>query len=462
MKNAALLIGFIVLFNLAYAQNKLFNLGCELRPRLLLDDGYKTPKLKNKKPLAYITQRTRLNVGFQKNILEAYISVQDIRFWGGDNKYKENGVLGNTESLSLHQGWFMFNPNQMISIKIGRQLFQYDDQRILSSRNWNDYQITYDAVLLKFDDAITKLDIGLTWNSETSKNLIYPDEKFKVFDFIRYERQLYNFNLSIIGLLTGNTINDSVETIFLCGTYGLNLNYIKKGFKMRSSVYYQNNLNNNGQNINAYCFSIFAKQNIFQKKASIGIGLDYLSGNDETNINNDYQSTNHRFDILYGRRHSWYGYMDFFSTTPEQGLQDYMIKTEYIPIKNLTLQADYHFFLLAENKYNIEEQTVKLSKNLGSEFDFTLKWKILEEASLQAGYSFYLMTNSLKQIKEVRNEKLRFPQFAYVMITVKPILFDIKNSQPKSHTHLQFTKADTQPIIAKEYVSPTLKNRKKE
>jgi hypothetical protein len=175
--------------------------------------------------------------------------------------------------------------------------------------------------------------------------------------------------------------------------------------------------------VNAYCFSIFAKQTIFQKKASIGIGLDYLSGDDEATLDNSYQNTNHRFDILYGRRHGWYGYLDYFSTTPEQGLQDYMIKTEYNFTKKIRLQADYHYFMLAENKFDLENHVVQLNKNLGHEFDFTLKWKITEEASLQAGYSFYLMTNSFRQLKGVYNENLRVPQFTYIIITVIPMLF---------------------------------------
>ena len=120
--------------------------------------------------------------------------------------------------------------------------------------------------------------------------------------------------------------------------------------------------------------------------------------------------------------------MDYFSKIPEQGLQDYMIKTEYKPTKKIALQADFHYFMLAANKYNSEDKTVKISKNLGHEFGFTLKWKIIEEASFQAGYSFYLMTNSLKQIKEIYNQELRFPQFAYIMFTVKPILFDFNSN----------------------------------
>ena len=423
MKKLTFLIAFVVAFYVTLAQDSLFNFGAELRPRMLIDNGYKTPKSSENNPLSYISQRTRLSTGFKKDKLETYISIQDIRIWGDDNNYKGNGVYGNTESLSLHQAWFLLKPSRNISAKIGRQLFKYDDQRILSSRNWNDYQGSYDAVLFQLNDSINKIDIGLTWNSETSKNLFYPDEKFKVFDFIRYERQIHNFNLSVIGLITGNTINDTTERIYLRGTYGMNLNYKNNGLRIKSSAYYQNNLNNNGINVNAYCFSIFAKQSVFQKKAFIGIGLDYLSGNDETNTSNNYQNTNHRFDLLYGKRHGWYGYMDYYSTTPEQGLQDYMIKSEYFPTKNLTLNIDYHYFILAENKFDFEDQSIILDKNLGHELDFTMKWKIIKEVSFQAGYSFYFTTNTLQQIKEIQNKELRFPQFAYFMITVKPLLF---------------------------------------
>lgn len=408
-----------------FSQNNSFSLGMELRPKALIDIGYKCPKTIYETPLTYILQRSRINASLKSNKLKTYISVQDIRIWGDENNFTKSGVFGNSESVSIHQAWFLLNPAKNISVKIGRQLFSYDDQRIISSRNWNDYQVSYDAVLFQVIDTINKLDIGLNWNSETSKSLYFPEEKFKTFDFIRYERQIHDFNFSSIALLTGNTINDSSKYIYLRGTYSLNLNYKKNGFKLNSSVYYQNNLNNKGQNLNppsertsAYCFSIFANKNIFQEKAFIGIGLDYLSGNDGTNSNNTYQNTNHRFDILYGKRHGYYGYMDYFSTSPEEGLEDYMLKTGYKFSKKISLNADYHYFRLAENKFDLEDPTIKLNKNLGHEFDFTLKWEIIDEASLQAGYSFYLMSNSLKQIKNVHNKELRFPQFAYILIKI--------------------------------------------
>jgi Alginate export len=416
---------FVILLNTTYSQNSSLCFGLELRPRTLIDNGYKCPKSVEENMLLSISQRTKLNIVYQKEKVKAYLSIQDVRFWGDDNNYKENAVFGNTESLSLHQAWFLIKPTKKKSFKIGRQLFKYDDQRILSSRNWNDYQVAYDAVLFQFNDTVNRLDIGLSWNSETSKTFLYPKEKFKIFNFIRYEKQICSFNFSAIGLLTGNTVSDTAEQLYMRGTYGLNLNYKKKDFKIRSSIYYQNNLNNNGKKINAYCFSIFAKQNLFQEKFNFGIGLDYLSGNDETKFDNNYQNTNHHFNILYGRRHALYGYMDYFSTTPEQGLQNYMFKTECRITKNTRLQIDYHCFLLAENKLNIDKPSIKLNKNIGQEFDFTLKWSFMEEVSLHAGYSFYLMTNSLKYIKAVQKEDLRFPQFAYVMIIVKSVNFNV-------------------------------------
>lgn len=423
MKKQALLFVLIISCGLIKAQNKSFNLGIEIRPRFLLDEGYRTPKSINEKTYSYVTQRTRLSAGYKKNKLQAYVSIQDIRFWGGDNKFKQSGVFGNTESLSLHQAWFALNPIKTISLKIGRQLFKYDDQRIISSRNWNDYQLTYDAVLIKFVKNKNALDIGITYNTESTNNNIFPNSKFKIFDFIRYQRQLNNLKLSAIALLTGNTINDSCDQIYLRVTYGLNANYILHDLKIRSSFYFQNNLNNNGEDVRAFCFSIFAKKNVLQQKLNVGVGLDYLSGNDETKTNEDYKICNHRFDILYGRRHGWYGFMDYFSTTPEQGLLNFMLKLEYLFNNKISLQADFHHFSLAENKYDLQDGNSKINKYLGQEFDFTLKWKIIEEASLQAGYSFFLMTNSLKQVMEVNNEELKFPQFAYLMITVKPMLF---------------------------------------
>ena len=74
MKNIVFLIMLVMSLNVVRSQNKMLNFEAELRPRILIDNGYKSPKLFEEKPLAYITQRTRLNTGFQNNKLKAYLN----------------------------------------------------------------------------------------------------------------------------------------------------------------------------------------------------------------------------------------------------------------------------------------------------------------------------------------------------------------------------------------------------
>ncbi len=398
-------------------------INAELRPRFILDNGYIKPRTSEDKPLSYVTQRTRLNAFYNKEQLETYISIQDVRFWGGDNKYKESGTSGNTESLSLHQGWIKLKPGPRISLTAGRQLFIYDDQRILGARDWNDAQVTYDALLFRFDDTLNRLDLALTWNAESSSSSLFPEEKFRLFDFVRYERVIDPVNVSVIMLLTGNTINDTTETLFLRGTFGLNLTARINDLNARATLYHQRHLNLQGGELNAYCLSFFISQRFFRGKATAGAGLDFLTGQDGTNQDADYQGTDHRFDILYGKRHGFYGYMDYFSNLPHQGLQDYMLKTEYKPHPSLSVQADYHYFMLATHRIDAEDPAKRLPNQLGQELDFLISWNPSREINLKAGYSFYLTTRTLEQVKEVYGTDIRFPRFAYLMLTVKPEIF---------------------------------------
>ena len=101
--------------------------------------------------------------------------------------------------------------------------------------------------------------------------------------------------------------------------------------------------------------------------------LDSGSVIDETNTNADYQNTNHRFDILYTRRHAWHGYMDYISTLPDQGLQEFMIKPDYKPFANLFNRTDDHYLMLAAVNLDIYDMGRITSKQLVHEIDFVLK-----------------------------------------------------------------------------------------
>ena len=401
----------------AYTQ---LRLEAELRPRVLLDNGYSIPKPADSPTHLYISQRTRLNTLFTGEKLETFISIQDVRIWGDDDNFKASGMLGNTQSVSLHQGWFLLRSSDWFSLKVGRQLFSYDDQRILSARNWNDYQVTYDAVLARFGSGINRVDLGISWNAESSKHTILPRGKLKTLDFLRYERDAGSLKWSAIALVTGTPVSDTADDIWYRATLGTNLEFSEEGTQVRASFYRQSHLNQAGGKMSAFCFSLNYGIEIIPGRLIGSAGLDFLSGQDDITASPEYRETDHAFELFYGRRHGWYGYMDYFSTMPSQGLQDYMVQLKYTFSEAASLAADYHYFRLAARMADPGQPGVAMIKELGSELDVTLNWKLSEVAALQAGYSFFSATNTLEAIRGVRGTELKFPQFVYLMVTVKP------------------------------------------
>ncbi|NLU39655.1 MAG: alginate export family protein [Bacteroidales bacterium] len=395
----------------------------EFRPRMIIDGGYKTIKLESDPVFVYISQRSRVNLSYKKNKLETYFSIQDVHVWGDDDMYSSSGVSGNSKGINLYQAWFTLKPSSHISIKTGRQQFNYDDQRLLASRNWNEYQVTYDAILLNWSKENNKLDLATSWNSSGSSSPLYPKGKIKTMSFARYEKTSGPFNLSGIALFTGYTKADTLTDIAFTGTYGINLLFQKNDINARITGYYQHNINELNGKISAYCLSLLAQKSFLEKKASLALAADFVSGNDGTNTANEYLKVQHRFSQFYGNRHGLLGYMDYFTSVPNQGLQDYMLKAEYKFSKSTLFQADYHYFRLNNNGYDPVNPSIEINKELGSELDLTLQWKIMSEVSLQAGYSMFVATETLEKLKNVYNKETKFPQFAYIMISVKPTFF---------------------------------------
>lgn len=397
------------------AQNSKLQMSAELRPRIIFDGGYKIPKENKKDSPFYTTQRTRLNALFINDKIQSYISLQDVRLWGADDNFKKSGVYGNTQSLCLHQAWVKINITKPLTLKVGRQIFSFDDQRIISARNWNDYQVTYDALLAEYKTDLHWLHVGLSYNTGHKTDLLLAPEKFKTFDFIHYQYQLNQFTLSCVSVLTGNTLSDTSHQVFYRGTYGVYTHYKTNTSNARLSAYYQHNMNDIGGQISALCVSGYFEY-AWIEALSLGLGYDYLSGNDEASRS----KTNHRFDILYGRRHGWYGYMDYFSNTPEQGLQDCMAKLTYKPKKEVRIELHYHYFMLAADQFDPINLSKKLSPKLGNELDLKMKWKFNEIATIECGYSIYGTSTTLEQLKKLKDGDLKTPQFCYFMLTIKP------------------------------------------
>lgn len=369
----------------------------EVRPRFYFDHGYKNPDVAFSDTKIYLSQRSGLACNYQNKKITAYIHMRDARVWGDDNLYGNTGQSGNSNSMVIHQSWINLHLETNLSIKTGRQILAYDDERVLSARNWNDFQVTYDAVKILYKIKNSNIDGVLSWNNSKKASVYFPAQRIKSTNFIHYKYQNKKSDFTMLFLISGKTESDTSTVIAWKNTFGTGYSYYLEKWRINVNLYLQNNFKTPD-----YCLSAKAERTAGNWK--IAVGADILSG-----------SNNHSagFDILYGKRHGYYGYMDYFNTTPKNGLVDIFAKTSWKPSEKLLLSLQCHEFT-----FHQRPEDAALSRSLGQELDFTMKYQFTKEVSLQPGYSIFLPTKTF-EIEKSCNSGLGVQQFIYLTINGK-------------------------------------------
>ena len=305
----------------------------------------------------------------------------------------------------------------------------YDDQRLLSARNWNQNSLSYDALVYKFNKNTFLFDLGFSLNNQR-ENVFgndYPPNIMKTLNFLYLKKQFSKLNISILGIASGYQKDGTAETIYLRATTGSYLEYKTENLFVSASGYYQFGKNKTGMDVNAYLLSANAKYNIWKFK--IGVGIDVASGKNKLKTDSSYINKDQMFSVLYGSRHKFYGNMDYFSYLPIAtsggGLVDIFATLNYKLSSTTGLGVAYHFFALQNNVIDptyTEQDTKALKKSLGSELDLNFSWTLSKIINLKGGYSFMLPTNSLEIVQGIDPGKSNFSSWAWIMLTVKPKL----------------------------------------
>ncbi len=381
----------------------------------------------------FISQRTRLNLYYSHPKFKIGFSIQDVRVWGDEQLVTSTGVYGDNASLDLNEGWIEIFAGKFNSFKIGRQYWTYEDERLFARRNWNQSSVKYDGLLYKFEPEKIKIHLGLSLNN-TIENILGNDytlgNRIKSQNILYISKKIDNrLNVSLQALATGFQKQGTTSTIYVKGTYGLYVNYKPGKFAIKANGFYQNGKNITGNTVSAYFASLRGEVNL--NSLVTDAGIDYHSGQDASNDNTGYREKDHLFDLFYGGRHQYYGYMDLFDnlskSTLNAGLVDIYAGLKYKVTKKSNLAVDYHYFRLQNNVFDPFETNELLNKSLGSEFDFTFDVTIIPEISITGGFSTMLPTGSMEKIQGY-NQKLEtgvhgFAYWGWCMITVKPVLF---------------------------------------
>nr|WP_299488020.1 hypothetical protein [uncultured Allomuricauda sp.] len=421
---------FVILFLLSifsfcevYCQ---FTVDADLRARFEYRHGFNNLFPNDADPAAFVAQRSRLNIGYQEELFKIFLSVQDVSTWGDTRQILP--VDGN-DSFSLFQAWGQVFLNDEWSLKAGRQVISYDDQRIFGGLDWAMQGRFHDAALVKFTDDGFDMDLGFAFSQEGQVN---DGTAFNIQGFFTYKAMQYAYlkktwernSVSFLFLNTGfqkftGVNQDEPDGVFYRHTAGSYFKFPIDNVNLSGSLYYQFGNANATTDLSAYQFLLEATYK--PENTLYGIGLELLSGTDQ---NGD--SKNKSFFPLYGTNHKFNGFMDYFyvgNHANNVGLNDFYGKVVFTTGEKSTILLKAHYFLSNANLLNDAD------KYLGTEVDVVYTGVISKALKFNVGYSHMFASESMSLIKGGRpNDNTN--NWAWVQLIIAPRLLtvDLKNS----------------------------------
>lgn len=392
-------------------------IGGEIRTRSELRDGAKTPVIDTTDAALVTNMRTRINLTYTTNVLKAKVTIQDTRTFG-ETAYN-TAATGKT---GIYEAWGEYLLSPGISFSIGRQPLEYDDRRMFSAANWSNAGNAHDVLLLKYNSAGLQINVGSAWNN-ASDVFIESSYKttYKTLNFAWLTKSIGYLGASALYVNDGfqkHTSADLLRNLSYRNTVGGNIWYKNPDFPVTAygTGYYQFGHDNSTSFKKLKAYLLAGKlQGRVNRLLTLTAGTDYYSGSKTTLAANE----SHTFNRLYGVNHFFNGTMEYWTSTPAQGLSDIYGGFEINPIAKLKADAIFH-------KFNYAEQPKAGNKNLGSELDMTVTYDLSPEIAIQGGYSTYFLTDAVKAAKKVTNVGNDKPQWAFLMISFKPTFLAAK------------------------------------
>lgn len=391
-----ILFSFLLLSCIQLSQAQTFTLDADIRPRFEFRHGFGNLFPDDAKAAAFVTQRSRLNIGYSDEKLQVYFSVQDVSTWGDTRQLAIND--GN-ESFSLFQAWLSYSFTENWALKLGRQVISYDDQRILGGVDWAMQGRFHDAAMLKFSKNKFEVDLAFAYNQQDQKIIgseytINGFYSYKLMQMAHFQKAWDKGNISFLFMNNGfqkyteeaNPLPDGVYYRQTTGTY---FNLPVSFFTLTGSAYLQTGKATATTDLSAYQYMLEAK--FKPGKVNLTLGFESLSGTDQGG-----EEKNNSFFPLYGTNHKFNGYMDYFyvgNHANNVGLNNLYGKIAMPTGETSGLGLDVHFFSsqaqLADNQESY----------LGTELDLVYNKTISKNIKMAIGYSQLFASESMSAIK---------------------------------------------------------------
>jgi hypothetical protein len=416
----AVLAVFLAL--IAINSNAQMTLTGEIRPRFEYRHGYQALADTSMNAAAFVSQRTRINLGYANDKIKTKIVLQDVRVWGSQKQLSSSDAL-----LAIHEAWAEYSFTKKIAAKFGRQEISYDDERIFGAVGWTQQGRKHDAAVLKYMDSTFTAHAGFAFNQDKEQ---FNTTQYTVLSSYRNMQYLWmnkkwsKLDVSYLFLNLGQQSPASSSVSRYNYTTGLHTQYKAGKLMAVGKAYYTGGIDISKKDMQAYLLGAELTY-AFKPKISATATYELQSGQSQTNTSADYKRVNHSFNPVFGTNHAFNGYMDYFyvgNHINSVGLQDIMARVKYKTEKWWTT-VDVHAFSSAANildtkKFSSTGEYKAMNSYLGTEVDLTYSYTLNPMCVVTGGYSQMFGTESMKALRGGQTNTVS--NWAYVMITLKP------------------------------------------
>ena len=375
----------------------------------------------------FVLSRTRLPIHFTRDWLEALVTPQHSGVWGQAGK----------GGFNLHEAWVKMTTRFGMFAQVGRVALNYDDERIIGSDDWAMASSSHDILRLGYEGHGHKAHIILAYNQNANVmatgGSIYENggQSYKTMHTAWYHYDVPRFPLgaSLLFMNIGmqSELDNKPDRTWFQHLAGGYMSFKPNHWKAEAAYYKQFGKNEHGIKIDAWMAS--AKVTYIQSpRFNVTAGYDYLSGDKYFavptggNIGMTHHDVIKGFSTVYGSHHQFYGAMDFFYVSAYHhgftpGLQNAYIGSSYSPLKNMMLNASYHYFAIATNLTDMD-------KTLGHEIEFGVGYSIHRDVNVSAGASFMWGGETMERLK--RSTSKNSLRWGYITLVVTPRIFSTK------------------------------------
>ena len=314
------------------------------------------------------------------------------------------------------------------SVRVGRQMITYDNERLFARNNWRQAGGQHDAVRFMHRRDGFEMDFISAFNQSQSRSFgtaYTPD-----FDF--YKVLLAHFlttDLSEHVELTLINFGDAYQEMggqsdtHFKWTNGGRLRFRKNDFMLTGAAYYQHGHLATGAVHRAHYWEV---EGLWQPSEHyrVRLGMEKLSGD-----NDPGDRVSKGFLAQYGAFHQHNGRIDFTErlvrTRQNEGLQNpYLIQDFWLGEK---MQLSWENHLLATDAQltnRVDDTGKKASKLYGWENDFRLFYQANEYTRIELAYMFLISGETVGFLPVgAQGDPSELSQFAYIQISWTPKLF---------------------------------------